>query len=152
MAIATEEEPADIDDDAPCRVSALRFKAGHTYLSPIQSALRIIDSLATNLPPTQIFPALRTLIQQYFSSADPAHRRAALLALGVSVEGCSEYMTPQMVHVWPMVEAGLTDGDPSVRKAACTAVSCLCEWLEDECAAKHTTLVPVCPDLAALSD
>lgn len=42
-----------------------------------------------------------------------------------------------------MIEAGLNDSDPSVRKAACTAVSCLCEWLEEECAAKHTTLVPV---------
>lgn len=53
-------------------------------------------------------------------------------------------MTPLMAQVWPMIEAGLNDSSPSVRKAACTAVSCLCEWLEDECASKHTTLVPVC--------
>jgi hypothetical protein len=117
--------------------------SSHSSRTHAQSALRIIDSLATNLPPTQIFPALRTLIQQYFSSTDPSHRRAALLALGVSVEGCSEFMTPQMAHIWPMIEAGLNDSDPSVRKAACTAVSCLCEWLEDECAAKHQILIPV---------
>ncbi|KAI0793650.1 ARM repeat-containing protein [Fomes fomentarius] len=125
LPIATEEEPEDIDDDAPSR-----------------SALRIIDCLATNLPPTQVFPALRQLIQQYFTSADPAQRRGAMLALGVSVEGCSEYMTPLMHEVWPIIEASLRDSDATVRKAGCIAVSCLCEWLEEECAAKHAVLVP----------
>ncbi|KAI0925226.1 hypothetical protein AcW1_007090 [Taiwanofungus camphoratus] len=125
MPIATEEEPEDIDDDAPSR-----------------SALRIVDCLATSLPPSQVFPALRQLIQQYFSSPDPSHRRGAMLALGVSVEGCSEFMTPLMNQVWPIIEAGLTDPDPSVRKASCIAVSCLCEWVEDECVSKHAVLVP----------
>ena len=125
MPITTEEEPEDIDDDAPSR-----------------SALRIVDCLATSLPPGQVFPALRQLIQQYFSSPDPAQRRGAMLALGVSVEGCSEFMTPLMGQVWPIIEAGLQDGDGTVRKASCVAVSCLCEWLEEECAAKHAFLVP----------
>ncbi|KIJ65152.1 hypothetical protein HYDPIDRAFT_175175 [Hydnomerulius pinastri MD-312] len=130
MPITTEPEPEDTDDDAPCR-----------------SALRIIDGLATNLPPQQVFPALRTLIQQYFSSPDPNNRRGAMLALGVVVEGCSEFMTPMMSHVWPVIEAGLQDVDPSVRKATCIAVSCLCEWLEEECASKHAALVPAIMNL-----
>ncbi|TBU45281.1 ARM repeat-containing protein [Dichomitus squalens] len=125
MPITTEEEPDDIDDDAPSR-----------------SALRIVDCLATSLPPGQVFPALSKLIRQYFTSSDPAQRRGAMLALGVSVEGCSEYMTPLMGEVWPMIEAGLQDSDATVRKASCVAVSCLCEWLEEECAAKHAFLVP----------
>ncbi|KJA23606.1 hypothetical protein HYPSUDRAFT_583175 [Hypholoma sublateritium FD-334 SS-4] len=125
MPVTTEEEPEDVDDDAPSR-----------------SALRIIDGLATNLPPTQVFPALRLLIVQYFSSPDPSHRRGAVLSLGVCVEGCSEYMTPLMGQVWPIIEAGLQDSDATVRKATCIAVSCLCEWLEDECAPKHAVLVP----------
>ncbi|KAI0774802.1 ARM repeat-containing protein [Trametes elegans] len=125
MPITTEEEPEDVDDDAPSR-----------------SALRIIDCLATSLPPTQVFPPLRQLIQQYFQSTDASHRRGAMLALGVSVEGCSEFMTPLMSQVWPIIEAGLQDQDGSVRKASCVAVSCLCEWLEEECAAKHAFLVP----------
>ncbi|KAI9451749.1 ARM repeat-containing protein [Lactarius psammicola] len=125
MPITTEEEPEDIDDDAPAR-----------------SALRIIDTLATSLPPTQVFPALRNQIQQYFSSPDGSHRRGAMLALGVSVEGCSEFMTPLMGQVWPVIEAGLQDSDAGVRRATCVAVSCLCEWLEDECVSRHTVLVP----------
>ncbi|KAG9309494.1 ARM repeat-containing protein [Chiua virens] len=130
MPITTEPEPEDSDDDAPCR-----------------SALRVIDSLSTNLPPTQVFPALRTLIQQYFSSPDPNNRRGAMLALGVVVEGCSEFMTPVMSQVWPIIDAGLQDVDASVRKATCVAVSCMCEWLEEGCAARHATLVPAIMNL-----
>lgn len=66
-----------------------------------------------------------------------------MLALGVAVEGCSEFMTPLMSHVWPVIEAGLQDPDATVRKATCVAVSCLCEWLEEDCASKHGVLVPV---------
>jgi hypothetical protein len=66
-----------------------------------------------------------------------------MLALGVAVEGCSEYMTPLMGQIWPIIEVGLQDPDASVRTATCIAVSCLCEWLETECVAKHTVLVPV---------
>uniref|UniRef100_A0A0W0GA03 Importin N-terminal domain-containing protein n=1 Tax=Moniliophthora roreri TaxID=221103 RepID=A0A0W0GA03_MONRR len=125
MPVTTEDEPEDIDEDAPSR-----------------SALRIIDGLSTNLPPMQVFPALRNLIVQYFSSQNPAQRRGAMLALGIAVEGCSEYMTPLMSQVWPIIEAGLQDGDASVRKATCVAVSCFCEWLEDDCVGKHNVLVP----------
>ncbi|TFK29742.1 importin beta-4 subunit [Coprinopsis marcescibilis] len=130
MPITTEAEPEDIDDDAPSR-----------------SALRIVDGLATNLPPDQVFPPLRNLILEYFQSSDPSHRRGAMLALGVSVEGCSEFMTPLMGHVWPFIEAGLQDGDAGVRKATCIAVSCLCEWLEDECVSKHAALMPAIMNL-----
>ncbi|KAM6496954.1 ARM repeat-containing protein [Amanita muscaria] len=125
MPIAAEPEPQDIDDDAPSR-----------------SVLRIIDGLSTSLPPSQVFPALRNLILQYFSSPDPANRRGAMLALGVAVEGCSEFMKPLINEVWPLIEAGLQDADPSVRKATCNAVGCLCEWLEDECVLKHAILFP----------
>ena len=64
-------------------------------------------------------------------------------ALGVAVEGCSEYMTPLMdSQVWPLVQAGLNDPDASVRKAVCTTVGCLCDWLEDSCVEKHAILIP----------
>lgn len=78
-----------------------------------------------------------------FLFCDPTHRRAAMLALNVSVEGCSEYMAPLMSEVWPVIEAVFGDSNARVRRATCVAVSCLCEWLEDECVAEHTVLVPV---------
>ncbi|KAI0311667.1 ARM repeat-containing protein [Amylostereum chailletii] len=125
MPITTEPEPEDADDDAPSR-----------------STLRIIDALSTTLPPSQVFPPLRTILQQYFASPDGNHRRGAMLALGICVEGCSEFMTPLMGQVWPIIDAGLQDPDAGVRKASCVAVSCLCEWLEDECMTRHAVLVP----------
>jgi len=146
MPITTEEEPEDIDDDAPARVSSFFSHLDRSCLlikSISKSALRIIDGLSTSLPPAQVFPALRTLITQYLSSPDSSNRRGAMLALGVVVEGCSEYMTPLIGQIWPIIDVGLQDPDPSVRKATCIAVSCLCEWLEDECVARHAVLVPV---------
>lgn len=139
--IASEQEPDDADDDAPSRVRD--YQSSFTLLTFAQSALRTIDALSTNLPPTQVFPALRELVLQYFSSPDPSRRRGAMLALGIAVEGCSEYMTPLMSHIWPLIETGLQDADGTVRKASCVAVGCLCEWLEEQCAARHETLVPV---------
>ncbi|EKM50327.1 uncharacterized protein PHACADRAFT_178877 [Phanerochaete carnosa HHB-10118-sp] len=130
LPIACEDEPEDIDEDATSR-----------------SALRIIDGLATSLPPSQVFPPLSLLIRNYFASSDPASRRGAMLALGVAVEGCSEYMTPLMSQVWPLIETGLRDSDASVRKASCVAVTCLCEWLEEDCAQKHAILVPTIMEL-----
>lgn len=132
MPITTEAEPDDADEDAPSR-----------------SALRIIDTLSTSLPPAQVFPALSSLIKQGMSSADPNARRGAMMALGVAVEGCSEYMTPLMPQVWPLIEAGLQDHDAGVRRATCTAVGCLCEWVEDECISKHAALVPAIMALVA---
>ena len=102
-----------------------------------------MDNLSTNLPPAQVFPTLRRLIVEYFTSPNADQRRGAMLTLGIAVEGCSEYMTPLMADVWPIIEAGLVDNDATVRKAACVAVSCLCEWLQDECVAKHSVLIPV---------
>ncbi|KAH8108280.1 ARM repeat-containing protein [Phellopilus nigrolimitatus] len=133
MPITTEAEPEDADDDAPSR-----------------SALRIIDTLSTALPPAQVFPALRQLIEQYMSQPDPNARRGALLALGVAVEGVSEYMGPHVeAAVWPVIDAGLADSDSGVRRAACTAVGCICEWLEEAANARHAALVPALMQLVA---
>ncbi|VDC01453.1 unnamed protein product [Peniophora sp. CBMAI 1063] len=104
MPITAEPEVEAIDEDAPSR-----------------SALRIIDALATNLPPTQVFNPLRQVLQSYITSPDPNLRRGGLLALGISVEGCSEFMIPLMNGVWPIIDAGLQDADASVRKATCIA-------------------------------
>ena len=116
-----------------------------------QLAVRAVDSLATSLPPAQVFPTLSQIVHQYFSNkTDPNQRRAALLALGVVVEGCSEFMRPHMDELWPFVLSGFKDEDSSVRKAACTCLGCITEWLEDSCIEKHEILVPVRPPLIAV--
>lgn len=71
------------------------------------------------------------------------------MALGVAVEGCSEFMTPLMPQVSLLIESGLQYQDAGVRRATCTAIGCLCEWVEDECVSNHATLVPAIMALVA---
>jgi len=110
--------------------------------SVYRAALRVVDELALRLPPSQVFPSILTIATQCVQSPDPTIRRAGLLALGVSVEGCSEFMQPHMASVWPVLEAGFNDPEAVVRKASCNAICSLCEYLEDECVEKHAILVP----------
>ena len=106
-------------------------------------AIHIVDILATSLPPSHFFPHLYALITEYVKDPDGGRRKSAVMALGVSVEGCSDYMRPRMNEIWPILEAALSDPDLRVRNAACTAVAPICEWLEDECIERHAVILPV---------
>lgn len=130
MPIATEEDSDDIDEDSAPRL-----------------ALRVIDQLATELPPSHVFPVLFEQLRAYAASPDPMFRKAAMMAFGVSVEGCSEYIRPHMDELWPFVESGLRDPDAIVRKSSCITVGCLCEMLDEECASKHAVLLPLIMEL-----
>lgn len=127
LPIGAEPEPTEADDDVPAR-----------------TAFRVLDTLATSLPPAQVFPPLFAQVQALSASPDPAMRKSAITAFGVVVEGCSLFIQPHLESLWPLVVGGLSDTDVSVRKAACTALSCLCEMLEEDCATQHATLLPVC--------
>ncbi|WFD29053.1 hypothetical protein MSPP1_000057 [Malassezia sp. CBS 17886] len=135
MPIATEEESDDVDEDSPARL-----------------ALRVVDQLATELPPGHVFPPLLEQVQAYAANPDPMHRKAAMMAFGVSVEGCSEYIRPHMGELWPFVENGMRDPEPVVRKAACITLGCLCEMLDEECAAKHSTFLPLIMELINVAE
>lgn len=130
MPIATEEESDDVEEDTPARL-----------------ALRVIDQLATELPPSHVFPPLLELVQAYAQHPDAMHRKAAMMAFGVSVEGCSEYIRPHMDELWPFVESGMKDPEVVVRKASCITLGCLCEMLDEECAAKHAVFLPLIMEL-----
>lgn len=102
----------------------------------------MVDVLALALPASQVFPPVRNLVYNYMLSSDPSHRRAALMMLGTCVEGIAEYLAQHMSDVWQIVDRGMSDADAEVRKAACTAIGCLCEHCEDECASRHGELMP----------
>lgn len=126
LPIGAEPEPTDAEDDAPSR-----------------TAFRVIDSLATSLPPTQVFPPLFEQVRQLSASPDPNMRKSAVMAFGVVVEGCSLYIQPHLDSMWPLIQNGLQDPEVIVRKAACTALGCLCEVLDEECAKQHAMLLPL---------
>ncbi|POY75272.1 hypothetical protein BMF94_1642 [Rhodotorula taiwanensis] len=126
LPIGAEPEPVDIEDDAPSR-----------------TAFRVIDSLATSLPPTQVFPPLFEQVRALSASPDPNLRKSAIMAFGVVIEGCSLFIQPHLESMWPLIQNGLQDPEVVVRKAACTALGCLCEVLEEECAKQHAMLLPL---------
>lgn len=128
LPIGAEPEPADADEDVPAR-----------------TAFRVIDTLATSLPPAQVFPPLFAQVQALSSSPNPAMRKSAITAFGVVVEGCSLFIQPHLESLWPLIIGGLGDPEVMVRKAACSALGCLCEMLEEECAKQHAVLLPVRP-------
>ncbi|GAA5827495.1 hypothetical protein JCM11251_003835 [Rhodosporidiobolus azoricus] len=126
LPIGAEPEPVDIEDDAPSR-----------------TAFRVIDVLATSLPPAQVFPPLFEQVRTLSASPDAGLRKSAITAFGVVVEGCSLYIQPHLEQMWPLISNGLQDPEAIVRKAACTALGCLCEMLEEECAKQHAMLLPL---------
>ncbi|KAK6906100.1 hypothetical protein I203_100082 [Kwoniella mangroviensis CBS 8507] len=125
LPIGCEDDPEDVDEDSPSRL-----------------AFRTLDNLAQALPPQQVFPVLTQQLQVYMGG-DARMRKSALMAFGVSVEGCSEYIRPHVDQLWPVIEGGLQDDEVIVRKAACIALGCLCEWLAEECATRHSVIVPI---------
>ncbi|KAG0148490.1 hypothetical protein CROQUDRAFT_669862 [Cronartium quercuum f. sp. fusiforme G11] len=125
ITIGAEDEPEDPEDDSVAR-----------------TAFRCLDALATSLSPQSVFPALYSRIQECFQSPDPLLRKASVMALGVTVEGCSQFIQPHVEQLWPFIDSGLEDSDMRVRRAACTALSCVCEMLTDECGQRHSILLP----------
>ena len=130
MPIGAEEDTEDTDDECPSR-----------------TAFRVIDELATSLPPSQVFPTLHNIVTEYMASGDPGRRKAALTSFAVTLEGCSEFIRPHMRQLWPLIDAGFADPHPTVRKAALSALGCTCEWLEEEVVDRHAIILPVLLDM-----
>lgn len=126
LKIVTEELSDDLDEELPSRL-----------------ALRFIDALSTSLPPSHAVLPLLRVFPQYLASQDPALRRAALLAVGVSVEGSPEFLSTQLGSFLPQLLGRLSDDDETVRKAALQALAYLADELPSELSKQHGDIVPV---------
>lgn len=126
MPIAAEEEPEDSDEDSPARL-----------------AFKVINTLATNLPPQQVFPVALEGILAYMQNSDPLYRKAAMVTLAVLVEGSVDFIRPKFSDLLLVVCAGLQDPEANVRRAACMALSSFAEEFDQEVAENHATLLPL---------
>ncbi|KAJ1678795.1 hypothetical protein EV182_003339 [Spiromyces aspiralis] len=126
MPITTEEDPADADDESPSRV-----------------ALRVLNVLSTSLPPQQVFPTAIRLILQYMDSQNPMHRKGAMLALAITVEGCVDFIRSQVSDLVQLITRGMHDQDVRVRRAACLALGCIADEMDQDIAQHHSTLLPI---------
>ncbi|KAF9918661.1 hypothetical protein BX616_006907 [Lobosporangium transversale] len=126
MPIAAEEEPEDQDEDSPARL-----------------AFKVINTLATNLPPQQVFPVALEGILAYMANAEPLYRKAAMVTMAVLVEGTVDFIRPKFNDLLLVVCAGLQDPETEVRRAACMALSSFAEEFDQEIAENHAKLLPL---------
>jgi hypothetical protein len=126
MPIGSEEDPEDIDEDSPSRL-----------------AFKVLNSLATNMTPQQVFPIVLQNVVNYMQNSDPNFRKASMMAFAVVIEGCADFMRPRFNELLTIVCAGLQDPEIIVRRAACMALGCLAEELDQEVAENHSTLLPL---------
>eukprot|EP01135_Chromosphaera_perkinsii_P011601 Nk52_evm40s2449 gene=Nk52_evmTU40s2449 len=101
-------------------------------VTPSKFAAQIIDTMAIHLPPESIFPPAMQIIDSWRSSAEPGQRSAAMIALLVLVEGCTEMMRENLEPVLKFTYSGLEDPVQKVRENACIALSELSAYLQPE--------------------
>jgi importin-4 len=112
-------------------------------MSPSRNSLAILDYLSASLPPSQVIVPLLNALPQYINNQDPAYRRAAILALGYTVEGAPDFVSSQMPMIFPLVLRLLSDPVPDVRKATLGTIARLADDLPEEIGAEHAKLIPL---------
>lgn len=106
-------------------------------------AFKVLNALASNMPPQQIVPIVMPLVLNYMQNPSPGHRKAAMMGVAVIIEGCAEYITPKLEELLPVVCSGLQDPEIIVRRAACMALSCLAEELPSDISKHHQVIMPL---------
>ncbi|KAI7907017.1 armadillo-type protein [Cokeromyces recurvatus] len=126
MPIGTEEDPEDIDEDSASRLS-----------------YKVLNALATNIPPQQVFPIVMPFVLNYIQNPNPNYRKASMMAFAVTVEGCTDIIANKLNELLPLVCTGLQDSEIIVRRAACMALGCLAEEMPADISEHHQVLLPL---------
>ncbi|KAH3671867.1 hypothetical protein OGAPHI_000053 [Ogataea philodendri] len=109
--------------------------------TPHTLALRLLSELSVNLPSNQIIQPILEIAPQLLGSQNPFERRAALLAIGVTVEGAPDYISTQLPNIIQLVIAGMHDSSIVVKAAALRTLAQLNEELKDTVAEYHELLL-----------
>jgi len=110
--------------------------------TPARSALGLLDYLSASLPPSQVVVPLLNVLPQYTGSQDPEYRKAAVLALGMCVEGAPDFIATQISSIFPVVLRLLSDPEARVRQAALHTVAQLADDLAEDMGKEHSRLIP----------
>lgn len=111
-------------------------------MTPSRSALGLLDYLSASLPPSQVVVPLLNALPAYTSHQDPDHRKAAVLALGMCVEGAPDFIATQIQSIFPIVLQLLVDPESRVRQAALHTIAQLADDLAEDMGKEHARLIP----------
>lgn len=126
--IGAEEEEDSQDDDEE---------------TPVQLAFQVIDSLSTTFPPQQVYPEVMKHVVNYVKSQKTGDRKAAMLAISVLTEGCSDSLRTNITDILLIICGCMQDVDSKVRESACIALSSLCSVIGEEVAEYHAEILPL---------
>ncbi|CAI4215418.1 unnamed protein product [Parascedosporium putredinis] len=98
LRIVTEVDDELIDDDMD-------------ELTPVKTALALIDQLSTDLPPRQVVNPLLDDFPTLAAHQNPGFRKAAILALGTAAEGAPDFISTQLAPLLPAIVSLLNDAD-----------------------------------------
>lgn len=110
-------------------------------LNAPQSALGLLDLLASSLPPSQVVVPLLNALGPYVNSSDPGRRRGGIMALSMCVEGAPDFVATQLHEILPLVLRLLEDPQVKVRRGALDAAMRLSEDLAEELGKEHSRLI-----------
>lgn len=112
-------------------------------ITPARSALALIDSMAQQLPASQVIVPLLKVLRQYSESPEPNYRRAGILALGMCVEGAPDFVGTQVPTIMPFLLQLLDDSQFQVRQAALQSAARLADDVPEDLTRAHEKLMPL---------
>lgn len=128
LQVVTELGDSSVDDDD---------------ITPARSALALIDSMAQQLPASQVIVPLLKVLRQYSESPEPSYRRAGILALGMCVEGAPDFVGTQVPEIMPFLLRLLEDPEFQVRQAALHSTARLADDVPEDFTKAHEKLMPL---------
>ena len=112
-------------------------------ITPARSALGLIDSMAQQLPASQVIVPLLKVLPQYTESSEAIQRRAGILALGMCVEGAPDFVGTQVPEILPYLLRLLDDPEVPVRQAALHSTARLADDVPTDFTKVHEKLMPM---------
>lgn len=110
-------------------------------LTPARSAISLVDTLSSELPPRQVIVPLLEQFPSFATSQNPQNRVAAILALGNAAEGAPDFISTQLPPLLPTIISLLNDSNGSVRYASLVGLIHLAEEMADEMTSHHEPII-----------
>lgn len=109
---------------------------------PVDMAMRLLDTLALQLPNKTVYPHVMELSAQLRNNQNARARKVGVLAIGVIAEGCADFVKQDLAMVVNVLLQALQDPDVNVREGAGLSIGYCAEHLKPEILDLHSIILP----------